>query len=55
MIIYGMAGMAGLGAIAILLFSNRQLKKEVGQGQQGIDPSRLRARSTSSDAGGYQT
>lgn len=55
MIIYGMAGMAGIGAIAILFFSSRQLKKEAGQGQQGIDPSRLRARSTSSEAGGYQT
>ncbi|MCY3976059.1 MAG: hypothetical protein OXF28_02865 [Thaumarchaeota archaeon] len=55
MIIYGMAGIAGIGAVAILFFSNRQLKKEAGQGQQGIDPSLLKARSTSSEAGGYQT
>ncbi len=55
MIIYGMAGMAGMGAIAILIFSNRKLKKEYGQGQQGIDPSRLMARSTSDSAGGYKT
>ena len=55
MIIYGMAGMAGIGAIAMLLFSNRQLKREQGEGQRGIDPSRLKARATSSDAGGYQT
>lgn len=55
MIIYGMAGIAGIGAVVILFFSNRQLKKEAGQGQQGIDPSRLKARSTSAEAGGYRT
>ena len=55
MIIYGMAGMAGLGAIAILFISNRKLKKEQGMGQQGIDPSLLRGVATSAAAGGYQT
>ena len=54
-IIYGMAAMAGIGAIAILVFSSRQLKKEEGKGQQGIDPSQLRGYETSSAAGGYQT
>jgi len=54
-IIYGMAAMAGIGAIAILLFSSRQLKKDKGKGQQGIDPSQLRGYETSSAAGGYQT
>ena len=54
-IIYGMAAMAGIGAIAILLFSSRQLKKDEGKGQQGIDPSQLRGYETSSAAGGYQT
>ena len=41
MIIYGMAGMAGIGAIGFLLFSSRKLKKEQGMGQTGIDPSQL--------------
>jgi len=54
-IIYGMAALAGVGAIAILFISSRQLKKEEGKGQQGIDPSQLRAYETSSAAGGYQT
>ena len=55
MIIYGMAGMAGLGAIAILFISNRKLKAEEGQGQQGIDPSNLQSFSTSESSGGYKT
>jgi len=55
MIIYGMAGMAGVGAIAILFISNRKLKAEAGQGQQGIDPSQLQAFSTSESSGGYKT
>lgn len=54
-IIYGMAGMAAIGAVAFFIFSNRQLKKEQGQGQTGIDPSRLRAYQTSAASGGYQT
>ena len=55
MIIYGMAAMAGLGAIGILFISNRKLKAEEGQGQQGIDPSQLQAYSTSESSGGYKT
>jgi hypothetical protein len=55
MIIYGMAGMAGIGAIAILFISSRKLKAEEGQGQQGIDPSQLQAYSTSESSGGYKT
>jgi len=55
MIVYGMAGMAGIGAIAILIISNRKLKKEEGMGQQGIDPSQLRGVATSAASGGYQT
>ena len=54
-IIYGMAGMAAVGAVAFFIFSNRQLKKEKDQGQSGIDPSRLRAYQTSAASGGYQT
>ncbi|KAF6241991.1 hypothetical protein C6988_10605, partial [Nitrosopumilus sp. b1] len=37
------------------VFSNRQLKKEQGQGQTGIDPSRLTGYQTSASSGGYQT
>ncbi len=55
MIIYGMAGMAGVGAIAVLFLSSRKLKKEEGMGQQGIDPSQLRGVATSAASGGYQT
>jgi hypothetical protein len=55
MIIYGMAGMAVIGAIGILIFSNRKLKQEKGMGQTGIDPSQLRGVATSTASGGYQT
>jgi len=55
MIIYGMAAMAGIGAVAILIFSSRKLKAEEGQGQRGIDPSQLQSYTTSASSGGYQT
>ncbi len=55
MIIYGMAGMAGIGTIAVLFFSSRKLKSEEGQGQTGIDPSQLQGYATSASSGGYQT
>lgn len=55
MIIYGMAGMAGIGTIAVLFMSSRKLKAEEGQGQQGIDPSQLQGYATSTSSGGYQT
>ncbi len=55
MIIYGMAGMAGIGTIGILIWSNRKLKSEEGQGQTGIDPSQLQGYATSASSGGYQT
>ena len=54
-VIYGMAGMAGIGTIVILTFSSRKLKKEVGMGQTGIAPSQLRAQTTSASSGSYQT
>lgn len=54
-IIYGMAGLAAVGGVAFFVFSNRQLKKDAGQGQTGIDPSRLRGYQTSASSGGYQT
>ncbi len=55
MIIYGMAGMAVIGGIGFFIFSNRALKREAGQGQTGIDPSRLTGYQTSASSGGYQT
>ena len=55
MIIYGMAAMAGIGAVAVLIFSSRKLKAEEGQGQRGIDPSQLQSYATSASSGGYQT
>jgi len=55
MIIYGMAGMAGIGTIGILIWSSRKMKSEKGQGQTGIDPSQLQGYATSAASGGYQT
>ncbi|MDC0194583.1 hypothetical protein OAK01_06420 [Candidatus Nitrosopelagicus sp.] len=55
MIIYGMAGMAAIGGVGVFIISERKRKKDEGQGQSGIDPSRLRAASTSTGAGGYKT
>ncbi len=55
MIIYGMAGMAGVVGVAVFIISERKRKKDEGQGQSGIDPGRLRAASTSTGAGGYKT
>jgi len=54
MILYGMAGMAALGGIGFLIYSNRSLKNEK-IGQQGIDPNRLIGYQTSASSGGYQT
>ena len=54
-IVYGMAAMAAVGAGMFFFISNRQLKKEQGATQTGIDPSQLQATATSSAAGGYQT
>ena len=55
LIVYGMAGMAVIGGIIFFIISDRQLKKEKGQGQTGIAPSRLTGYQTSASAGGYQT
>ena len=55
MIIYGMAGMAGVVGIGVFIISEKKRKNDEGQGQSGIDPSRLRAASTSTGAGGYKT
>lgn len=54
-IVYGMAAMAAVGAGMFFFISSRQLKKEKGATQTGIDPAHLQASATSSAAGGYQT
>ena len=55
-ILYGMAGMAALGGVAIMIISQRKLKKEGKNLQQtGIDPTQLTGVQTSASSGGYQT
>ncbi len=55
-ILYGMAGMAAIGGVAIMLISQRKLKKEgKNLAQTGIDPTQLTGVATSASAGGYQT
>jgi len=55
-ILYGMAGMAALGGVAMMFMSKRKLSKEKGHYQQtGIDPSQLTGVQTSASSGGYQT
>ena len=56
MILYGMAGMAALGGVAMMMMSRRKLAKEKGHMEQtGIAPSQLTGVATSASAGGYQT
>ena len=51
-----MAGLAALGGGAILIISERRRKFEKTHNTQtGIDPSQLRATSTSTGSGGYKT
>jgi hypothetical protein len=55
-ILYGMAGMAAIGGVAMMLMSKRKLSKEKGHYQQtGIDPTQLTGVQTSASSGGYQT
>lgn len=55
-ILYGMAGMAAVGGVAIMIISHIKLKKE-GKNlkQTGIAPSQLTGVQTSASSGGYQT
>jgi len=56
MVLYGMAGMAALGGVGIMIMSQRKLKKEGKNLQQtGIDPTQLTGVQTSASSGGYQT
>ena len=55
-VLYGRAGAAAVGGAAIMMMSQRKLKKEKGHYQQtGIDPSQLTGVATSASSGGYQT
>jgi len=54
-IMYGMAGMAAIGALVMFVISDRKLKKDKNEGQTGVDPAHLRSYETSNSAGGYKT
>jgi len=55
-ILYGMAGMAAIGGVAMYMMSQRKLKGEKGHyDQTGIDPTQLTGVATSASSGGYQT
>lgn len=54
-VMYGMAGFAVIGGIAMFFISNRKLKNDNNEGQTGIDPAYLRAYETSDSSGGYKT
>ena len=57
MIIYGMAGMAAFGGVAIFIISEKKRKSDAAAGnvQTGIDPSQLVGADTSTGSGGYKT
>ena len=57
MIIYGMAGMAAIGGIAVFIVSEKKRKNDAAAGniQTGIDPSQLVGADTSTGSGGYKT
>lgn len=54
-VMYGMAGIAAVGAVVMFVISNRKLKRDNNEGQTGIDPAHLRAYETSDSARGYKT
>jgi hypothetical protein len=54
-IMYGMAGLAAVGAVAMLVISDRKLKNDKNEGQTGVDPAHLKAYQTSNSSGGYKT
>jgi hypothetical protein len=57
MIIYGMAGFAGIAGVAIFIVSEKKRKGDIAAGnvQTGIDPSQLVGADTSTGSGGYKT
>jgi len=54
-VMYGMAGLAAVGAVVMFVISDQKLKRDKNEGQTGIDPSHLIAYDTSSSSGGYKT
>ena len=54
-VMYGMASIAALGGAVMFVFSSRKVKKELNQGQTGIDPANLSVFETSNSARGYKT
>lgn len=54
-VMYGMASIAAVGGGIMFVFSSRKVKKELDQGQTGIDPVQLRVYETSDSARGYKT
>lgn len=55
LVMYGMAGIAAVGAVGFFWWSNRKAKREASTSQTGIDPKHLRGVSTSQASGGYHT
>ena len=57
MIIYGMAGFAGIAGVEIFIVSEKKRKGDIAAGnvQTGIDPSQLVGADTSTGSGGYKT
>jgi len=54
-VMYGMASIAAIGGAAMFVFSNRKAKKDLDQGQTGIDPAYLRSFESSQSAGSWKT
>jgi len=54
-VMYGMASIAAIGGGAMFVFSNRKTKKDLDQGQTGIDPAHLRSFESNQSAGSWKT
>ena len=54
-VMYGMAGIAAIGAVAMFVISDRKLKKDRDEGQTGVNPAHLSSYEISSSAGSYKT
>ena len=54
-VMYGMASIAAIGGAAMFVFSNRKAKKDLDQGQTGIDPAYLRTFESSPSTGSWKT
>ena len=54
-VMYGMAGMAAIGAVVMFVVSDRKTKKDKHKGQTGINPVFLTSQETSDSAGSYKT